>query len=336
MIKKLFFCLQILLFIAMISVYLNQIIPIKVFPYFNFLALFFPIFLIFYLFFTLTWVFISKRNFLIFLALSFFFISPVRTFLNFSPKKLPEKQSLKVISLNSRNLQFLPNSKENFKEFIEKENPDVLFLQEQFITRKKELPADFKFFKYSTFSLGKNEFFHIFSKYPLSNFQTEYKGNACELCVGNIITADMDYQGQRVKLVNIYSEPFKLSPTQKQIGNLNENLIPTFTEIFSYHEIELTQIISKIQKEEKNTPIIIGGDLNNVPLSREYFLLTQHFTDSFRQKGRGVGFTFWDIFLPLKIDYLFCSKEITPLDSYIYSEKKISDHFPIISIFEIQ
>ncbi|WP_260390396.1 endonuclease/exonuclease/phosphatase family protein [Riemerella anatipestifer] len=79
--------------------------------------------------------------------------------------------------------------------------------------------------------------------------------------------------------------------------------------------------------------MILGGDFNAVPNSYEYYYLSQNMTDSFLEVGKGLGTTFHDYKFPIRIDYLFSTKEIKPVSLKTDRSRQLSDHYPIIGEF---
>ena len=51
--------------------------------------------------------------------------------------------------------------------------------------------------------------------------------------------------------------------------------------------------------------------------------------------GNGSGTSFHDYQFPIRIDYIFCSKSIKPVNYQVDRSVKISDHYPVIAEFKI-
>ncbi len=86
--------------------------------------------------------------------------------------------------------------------------------------------------------------------------------------------------------------------------------------------------------ERSPHPVILGGDLNDVPFSYTYHQLSKNLQDAFTEKGSGLGITFNGSIPALRIDYLLSSPSFKVLDHKILAEDR-SDHFPIISTFQL-
>jgi endonuclease/exonuclease/phosphatase family metal-dependent hydrolase len=75
-------------------------------------------------------------------------------------------------------------------------------------------------------------------------------------------------------------------------------------------------------------PTIVCGDFNDTPVSYTIHKLTRDLTDVFREVGRGFSHTYRGFFDMLRIDYVMCSDEFTPIsyqviDSWGVEEKVV-------------
>lgn len=303
---------------------MNAYIPPRVFGFLNLLSLGFPILISFNIVFLIFWIITWKKRAFIFLILSLFFIIPTRRWINFTSTKT-ETSNLKLISFNGK---FGKLGNDEIYDFLNKQNPDVVFFQEY--DNKKPLDG-FKYFE-NSYPIVK-----IQSKYPISEsgiVRTDVNNGIC-------IYADIKISGKLIRFVNVYMEPFFLDkkmvkPTKDM--DVNEQkakkvlhmLIPTFKK----HQTQIDQI-----KDFINTspyPVIVGGDFNAVPNSYEYYKVSEDLQDVFLKVGKGSGTSFHDFKFPLKIDHIFASESIEPISYKVDRSVRISDHFPVIAEFYIQ
>ena len=103
--------------------------------------------------------------------------------------------------------------------------------------------------------------------------------------------------------------------------------------IFKVHQEEVATIRKAI--DESPYPVMLVGDFNAVPNSYEYYHLGKGLTDAFVEVGRGSSTSFHDYKFPIRIDYIFTSKEIKPIRYRVDRSIKSSDHFPVIAEFKI-
>ena len=89
-------------------------------------------------------------------------------------------------------------------------------------------------------------------------------------------------------------------------------------------------------------PVILAGDLNDVPNSYAYTKVKGDMKDAFLEKGVGLGETFTSatssilrILPTLRIDYIFADN-IFETTQFMRGGKKISDHLFLISDFNIK
>ena len=75
-------------------------------------------------------------------------------------------------------------------------------------------------------------------------------------------------------------------------------------------------------------PVILCGDFNDTPLSYTYRQLSRKLTDSFIEKGRGIGNTYIGEFPSFRIDYVLHSPTLYTV-GYIREDITLSDHYPI-------
>jgi endonuclease/exonuclease/phosphatase family metal-dependent hydrolase len=77
-------------------------------------------------------------------------------------------------------------------------------------------------------------------------------------------------------------------------------------------------------------PVIVCGDFNDTPNSYVYATLSDGFTDTFREKGFGLGTTFGGILPLLRIDYILTDPGI-----HTFSCRTVhgpfSDHYPVFA-----
>jgi len=321
-----FTLLHIAIFIALSAVFLNSIISPEFFVWVNFAPLAFPVLIIVYSIFTVVWILNLRKRAILFLAGFTIFINPIERWINY--KTDVYDGNFKVITYN------INTGKEisRLESFIKNENPDVIFFQEKPKTLKKELSL--LGFKYS---IEKN-IIGIYSKYPIETYSEiidkKEKNN------GNAVYADIKVKDKTIRFINVYLEPFYLDKNMlipESDTKINkekvERLGIKLSDNFMIHQKQ----VEKIQRFVENSPypVILGGDLNSVPNSYEYYMFSKTLSDAFVKSGNGSATSFHDYKFPLRIDYIFSSPEIKATKYIVNRDIKISDHFPVISYFEI-
>jgi endonuclease/exonuclease/phosphatase family metal-dependent hydrolase len=84
-----------------------------------------------------------------------------------------------------------------------------------------------------------------------------------------------------------------------------------------------------------NSPyeVVLMGDLNELPYSNAYFRLSEALQNAFELAGRGFGFTFNRILFFLRIDHIFSTPALKPIQFKTHAEVDYSDHYPISATF---
>lgn len=307
---------------------LNAYVSPKYFPWLNLLSLGFPILISLHVFFTCIWLILKKKRVIFFAFSLLFFITPVRRWINYSnPPK--EEGNLKILTLNAKIGAF---GVDKIEEYVKKSDADLVFIQEHGPQTNFEFTSAYqKGIKYL--------FISFFSKNKIIN-QKQVIGNLNGGVTADASYTDVEINGKIIRVFNIYLQPFHI---EKKMVNVNSNqvdleqatgnalkkLIPTFKD----HQ-EQVDIIRK-EIEQSPYPVIVVGDFNAVPNSYEYYQISNGLQDAFVKAGKGSGTSFHDFKVPLRIDYVFASKELQPTSYTIDRSVHISDHFPVIVEFKI-
>ena len=326
-IRFIFTILHCFVLLLLTATLLNDYIAPQTFGWLNLLSLGFPILVIVYMLLCIFWVISFKKRGFIFLLALVLFLTPIRRWINFSspPKANP---NLKVLSFNIKNNEL---NKKASEEYLNSLKHDVLMLQESGSSEadKPQIPE-----------------FPYVVHYPIVSIYSKHKitgqGRVLnDINNGHALYADIEINGKIIRFFNIYLEPFYLKKSmvkpsknldvnEEKAKNLAKRLIPTF----KIHQEQVEKIRHFISNSPY--PVILGGDFNAVPNSYEYYQLSQNLHDAFLEVGNGSGTSFHDYKFPIRIDYLFSSKEIKPINYSINRNIKTSDHFPVSASFLIQ
>ena len=237
----------------------------------------------------------------------------------------------------------------NVLDYLKKDKPDILFLQE-IKTENINFPSEeFKKLGYESFVLGQKSYNGVafLSKIKIENINLNFIKD--DLKQSRIITGDIQLKKKKIKLINIY------------VPNGN----PIDTEKYVYKKKWLEKFLKSVKKNlqtEKN--IIISGDFNIIPDEidvydhsrflddalykieiRKYFreLINYGFKDIFRQlKKNKQEYTFWDYMAGswpknygMRIDHFLVSDNLLENINTININKKPrgkikpSDHTPV-------
>ncbi len=173
----------------------------------------------------------------------------------------------------------------------------------------------------------------IFSKYPIINegkvFDNERSNGA--------IFADVLVNQDTIRVYNTHLESMKIqSELLEDIEGVRDNYRQTLGKL---HRGSLTRsrqlkvLVEHIRFSPH--PIILLGDLNEIPYSYTYFKLSESLLNAFEVAGRGFGFTYNRILFFLRIDHIFSSPELKATNFKTHREVDYSDHYPVSASFRL-
>ena len=248
----------------------------------------------------------------------------MKRWINYSPKST-EKANLKIVTFNVKG-----GALENYDalyQYLKDQNADIILAQ--------EYAHEFNVPGYE----NRTEDYEIVAL----NSKTKIikQGKLTTKTVGNAFFADVEFKGKIIRVVNLYLSPFsfdkgKVKPSEDLEKNkmkamyVLRKLVPTF----KIHQEEVSEIRKAV--DESPYPVVLTGDFNAVPNSYEYYHLGKDLTDAFVAVGRGSGTSFHDYKFPIRIDYIFTSKEIRPISYRVDRSVKLSDHFPVVAEFKVE
>jgi endonuclease/exonuclease/phosphatase family metal-dependent hydrolase len=226
---------------------------------------------------------------------------------------------------------------EDYSRFLERSGaPDILCTQE---TRGKFYPLLAEKMGYEhKFNLKKGTV--ILSKYPM-----EAGGDIPFGKTGNSsLWVDVRIGKKLVRVYSVHLQSNKVTnDTEKVIekGDLDEE--KTWEDINRVlQKVGGATIIRAEQAERLRThiegcphPVVLCGDLNDTPNSYIYRILSRGMTDTFQERGFGLGSTFAGVLPFLRIDYILTDPAI---GTYACRTVRgpFSDHYPVVATLGIR
>lgn len=348
----------ILAFTYLVSCLTPYVSPVDFWPM-AFLALGFPYLAAVILILAFIWVLVKRKVALVlFLLLFAGFQNLVSTIaLNPSSKTAVSKDSssLRILSWNVRGFDnpsigsdSLTSARTQMFKYISEINPDVLCLQE-FV--QHYLPGTFS----NTEDLRKLGYGYmyltndvvnknpggviitcsaIFSKIPIVDSAkvllgdpsyTEYLG-----------AVDIAFQNKKMRIftthfksINLFAGP--ASSRNKVLFYGDSNFVyesTRFEKLKAFAQAHSKEaVIAKDALNNSPYPVIFAADMNSVPTSYPYHLMSQHLQDPFTKKGWGLGTTMDGYPKSLRIDFLLVDKQFT-ISNFRKDDVYLSDHFP--------
>ncbi len=346
-------CVAVLMIMSSLSVYIS---PEKIW-FCPFFGLLFPYFLVANILFLILWIILKKRFFFISLLVIIFSWSNLNKFIQLNPfksKPPPDAVTVKLLSYNVRLFNYynwlkVKSADENILTFIEKENADLICLQEFFTIANNKLSEDS-----IRKSLYLNPYIHIYytdvatNKRSLgmatySSWPIVSKGVIKFADTRNAsIYTDIRIHDDTVRIYNCHLQSTQL---QKENYNFLDSII------FNYNTRRLTEIkdishklrnayikrarqVDILSNHIKNSPYpcLVCGDFNDTPVSYTYHKLKGKLKDAYLESGTGIGNTYLGGFPSFRIDYILHSRAVA---TFNFKTKRIrlSDHYPIICHF---
>lgn len=145
------------------------------------------------------------------------------------------------------------------------------------------------------------------SKYPITeseNVQFEQLGPELR----GILTTVIEVQGRSILLLNTHLDYRSEDDSERllYIQNARDKIIPKY-------EVDA---------------VIFGGDFNDTPGSLSYQNVTEFLTDAWKESGVGDGFTIPSNDPEKRIDYIFYSGNVNPVNAWT-PITMASDHLPV-------
>jgi endonuclease/exonuclease/phosphatase (EEP) superfamily protein YafD len=327
----LFLIIHSMVAVLLCLVYLNKFIEPKTFPYLGLLALIYPILIAIHLLFTILWIIKRQMVFIPFFIFTFFLLFPIKKYVHFGKANNQQiiNNELKILTYNIR---YANNNKnlQALEDYIMQKDIDIAFFHEIY-TRQWRSKEIFLAERYN----AAFDLIGISSKYPIINEQKI-------ILPDNGFAGMVDIQKDQdiIRCFSIYLEPMYLNKdilkisTIAQFKNNLEIIIDKLLKGFKKHEVQI-DLLTKYIKESPY-PVIVCGDFNSVPLSYEYFTLKKDLIDVFEESGKGLGWTFYDYYYPIRIDYIFASNDFDTNLCYVDKNVNFSDHYPVLATLQLK
>lgn len=255
-----------------------------------------------------------------------------------TPFHKPYQHKLKIMSYNILVKQ-APEKRKAIIELINKERPDIIFIQEINRYDREYFPRQLPDYPYQLWA-GQYDDYNggaILSRFPLFDKQNIHIRTDLMTSYTNLNYAAVKVENQRIQLYNFHFYPsghpfIRFFTGRNSFATFSSRARRTYTR----RQSEASQVLDIIA--EKNGRVIVGGDFNDTPNSRLYNRFSKRFQNGFAQGGWGLGTTFGRsllsaIFDPssvfvfdfLRIDHIFCSENMAVLSARVLN-LDVSDH----------
>ncbi len=262
----------------------------------------------------------------------------------------PEEQRIKVLSYNVRVFNVYkhlhadnPELPEEEMQWVAEHPADILCLQEfynekghkTYDSRKrvgKQQDREIYVGKALTNSIGAEFGLAIFSRFPIIE-----KGSVSfdRPTKNQVIYVDVKLPSKdTLRVYNMHLESMAIEQKdvdeamQSEAGlkTKGRNIARRLKGGFIARSHQVQRLLEHI--EGCKHPVLLSGDLNDLPSSYTYQQLRGELQNAFEEGGRGFGFTY-NGKLPIRIDNQFFSNRLKLLRFDVLNQIQFTDHFPL-------
>lgn len=229
---------------------------------------------------------------------------------------------------------------QRFVAFVRNEDPDVLCLQEYAAVRGVNVTDSLALMGYNHYvgthfsSKGSPYGTAVFSRLPIT---------FVKVVDGEKVFVELMKDGQRLRLLCVHMDSYGLDASDFEAvdrmrrGDVQEGDRRTLAKIKQTvlnHEREWHECVAPLV-EGCSVPMVVAGDMNDIPSSWLYRQLTRHLKDTYVEKGVGFGTTYSGGFPAFRIDMVLRSPGLKTL-SYKRLKTPLSDHYPVKVALEFE
>lgn len=333
------------------SCYGSLVAPIGRWPFASLSGLAFPMLYLLNFIFLILWLFSWKKGTIVPIVTMLICIVPTLKFfpLHFSKSKEVQEPYITVVSYNTEGFGLDDNKEWTLKNpvvnYILDLKADIIFLQEANSTIVKKISRDKNItdiYPYVCIPTSITSQACI-SKYPIlhnKDIAFEKSNNGFQylrILVGSDTLAVYNIHLQSNKLNDEITEyqKFSKNPNDSAYYAVSKKVVKKLLQSTSMRA-DQARNIADMARNETARYMIVCGDFNDTPLSYSYHLFDRFMYSVYAKSGCGMGITYHEHKLYYRIDHIFCSKNITPLYSWIDRVQKDSDHYPVISKIRLE
>ena len=244
-----------------------------------------------------------------------------------------EREYTKVMTYNVR-----VGKTPDLAAYIEKQNPDVLCVQEIATGGEtwRALEAKYQTTKQEVKEGEEGSDNQILSKYPILR-----SGNLEGLPRKSCVWADLKIVDDTVRVVSLHLQTTSISPEDTQFLESHRYLhdkerddkVRSITSRLTENNISRAHQAERVAAFLSESPYktIVCGDFNDVPLSYTYRTIAKNLDDTFSQMANGFAYTYKTKYRLLRIDHILVSPSIEVASYEVDNKVDISDHYPVIS-----
>jgi endonuclease/exonuclease/phosphatase family metal-dependent hydrolase len=321
-------------FLLLISYILPYVSP-RSFASLSVLSLGVPLLILANIVFFIYWLLRVKKQMLLSLIVLLLGWNYINSMYKFSASEdTKDEASFSVMSFNVRlfnKYDWLKDKtvKETILDFIKKEQPDILCLQEYPRSERVKLEG------YNDFNATYNKDVKggqaIYSKFPIINSGSLEFPNT----YNNAIFVDIVKQKDTIRVYTFHLQSSGIeTDVEKLKKETSSHLFKQVGATFKAQQDQVELFLKHKSKTKYKT--IVTGDFNNTPYSYIYRMVKGNdLKDTFEAAGNGFGRTYDFKFFPMRIDFILADEDFT-VNGFKTFDVKLSDHYPIKTTLSLQ
>lgn len=285
------------------------------------------------------------------------FGSPLR----WPAQSLAARPQIKVLLWNVHGLGIydLPEDKavpRKMLQFIKEQDPDVVCLVEFYTEYGNAMKPhserflteggfrDFRFVWDNTVGSKVYVGIGMFSKLPVSAIEERWIAKNI-----NLLQSDVSLDSAtKIRIVTLHLESFSLGDKDKDAIEAVKQSLPGVKEGYQMTRRFMGRSIGPFQRRalqadsvagilaESPYPLIVCGDLNDMPGSYAYNTVKGERSDAFTDYGKPFGRTYNRLLPTLRIDHIFYDPEVFRCVDFKTFRTTLSDHHPVLATFELK
>lgn len=366
--RFLIFC-NVCLSISMLLLYLLPFSNQRFSWFINLFALILPFLLILQIGFLVFWLFAKRKLVWIPFITLLLCWSLVGSLIGFHPaakKKAKEDVDFRVATWNTHMFNFFENNgrldagmireakgfradvfaAQEFVFSLDSSSPISLEKVKQRLGFKYVVAANDRAFGVHTNIKQKNERYHpfcvaIFSNHPILQWK---KVQSLKEYNHTFLWADILVNTDTIRVFNIHLQSMHFGKNEYEfienidqqdmdkVQSASKNIIRKMRSAYLLRSSQALDVKTEI--DQSPYPVIICGDMNDVPNSYAYQTISKNLYDSYTEKGWGMGRTFQFLSPTLRIDYVLHSKKLKLKQVQIIRPSP-GDHNPVIADFNL-
>jgi endonuclease/exonuclease/phosphatase family metal-dependent hydrolase len=167
----------------------------------------------------------------------------------------------------------------------------------------------------------------ILSKYPIIDSATIRFANTPHS--EGLITTDIKFNDQVIRIMSTHLESSRTSGKGAPGAVAKAKNVTSRLKLAYQYRTPQAELVQKAISESPY-PVVVCGNLGDLPNSYAYFKVRGELQDAFLRKGSGFGRTFRFLSPTVRVDYIFADKKFT-IDQFTIPDVTYSDHYPLIA-----